>query len=248
MRRFVLLVAALAVLGVSACSGSDQSRTLPSDRAGNPTDTLSPTETSAAVTSTPPMDGESSVSSSGSLRASSGSLPPSSEGASLVGGTASLAGSGSSGTVTARDLPTCMIGTWTAPADREFANLGLNRRSDGTVRGATGVLLLIFTQDHRWIFSYHQVTLDLTVGSVDVSGPMDGTWSLAGNALTSTVGAASVKATAHLGGLTVPVPEPVNRLLRGLPPDQAYVACTSTGLQFQLPTSQGGGTATFDHT
>jgi hypothetical protein len=236
MRRLVPLLVAVAVLGVSACSGPGEPRALPPDRAGNSSDTLSPTETSPSLTSTPPPTDQ------------TGSPPTDQTGSTAGSGTtiATASPAGSSATVTALDLPQCMIGTWTAPAARESAHLGLGRRSDGEVRGATGVLILAFTADHRWTFTYRQVKLDLTGGSVDVSGPMDGTWSLAGNTLTSTLGTASVTATAHLGGLTVPVPAAVNRLLRDLPPDQVFVTCTGSGLQFQLPTSQGGGTATFD--
>ncbi|HEY6797401.1 MAG TPA: hypothetical protein VI248_22225 [Kineosporiaceae bacterium] len=230
------------------CSGVGQPRTLPPDRSGNPTDTLSPTGTSPPVTPTPPPTGD---------EIATPTAPSDLAGSSGPAGSASSAGpttaTGSSATRApaappAPDLPACMIGTWSAPAAREFGNLALDRRSDGTVRSATGVLSVTFTPDHKWTFTYQKVRLQLVAGSVDVDGPMGGTWALAGNSLTSTVGSTAVTLTMHLGGVSLGVvPSTVSELVRALPPNQVFVACTGTGLRFQLPTSQGGGAATFDH-
>jgi hypothetical protein len=155
-------------------------------------------------------------------------------------------GSASGSAEAALDLPGCMIGSWTAPVAREFGNLGLSARSNGAVRGATGLLSLRFTADRKWTFTYDQVKLDMAAGSVDVSGPITGAWSLDGSTLTSTIGTSSIKATMAIGGLSIGAPGAVTNVLRTLPPNQVFVRCTGGGLQFQLPTSQGGGTTTFD--
>jgi hypothetical protein len=229
MRRLVALVAFVAVAGLTGCSGASDSTPLPPDRAGNPTDTLSPDGPSPSLTPTPPP--------------AAGAGTPAARPV-----TGQAARSGTVAPATPLDLPACMIGTWTAPVAREFGNLGIRRRTGGTVRDASGLLSVAFTADHRWIFTYRQVQLRLAAGSVDVSGPMDGTWSLGGNVLTSTLSTTTVKATMHLGGLSVGVPGQVSTLVRTLQPDQVFVTCTGSSLQFQLPVAQGGGIATFDQT
>jgi hypothetical protein len=144
------------------------------------------------------------------------------------------------------DLPACMIGNWQAPLAREFTNLGLYTRSHGTVRGGSGTLALTFTAANKWTFRYDGVRFDLAAGSVDVSGPVDGTWSLNGSTLTTSVVTSSTTTKMSVAGATFGVPAAVTTALRDLPPNHVYVACTGSGLQFQLPTSQGGGTVTFD--
>jgi hypothetical protein len=144
------------------------------------------------------------------------------------------------------DLPECLSGTWTAPVAREFGNLAIADRSDGLVRAGTGVLALAITADRKWTFTYRHVTFQLAAGSVDVDGPIDGTWSLDGNLLTETIGTSSVRTTLHLGGASVRAPGAVTSLIQELPPNQVRVECTGGGLQFQLPTAQGAGRATVD--
>jgi len=158
----------------------------------------------------------------------------------------SPAASSSSAPVAGQDLPQCLLGDWTAPVSREFANLGLEQRSNHAVRSATGVLALHFAGDRTWRFTYRQVKLQLSAGSADVDGTVDGGWSLAGNALTTTTGTSAITAQLALGGLRVTAPSSLTDVLKNLPPNQVTVECSGSGLRFQLPAAQGGGTATFD--
>jgi hypothetical protein len=127
-----------------------------------------------------------------------------------------------------------------------FPTRGRPARSGGAGRRATGDVTLRFASDGSFGFSYDAVKLQLNAGTVDVTGTIDGTWSLAGDTLSTTVASSAVKATVDVGGMRFDAPEPVTAALRSLPPNQVHVACTGSGLQFQLPTAQGGGTATFD--
>jgi hypothetical protein len=163
-----------------------------------------------------------------------------------VAGTPTVAGEEPTVIASGTDLPGCMIGTWTAPVSREFDNLHLQSRTAQAVRGGTGVLTLNFTNRRTWTFSYDQVRLQLPTGEADVSGPIKGTWTLSGNDLSTTVLTSSVTATVNTAGIKVSAPGPLVGVLNKLPPNQTKVTCTGTGLEFQLPSSQGGGTVTFD--
>jgi hypothetical protein len=208
------------------------------------------------VTSTPPPADQiaATTAASGALGGAASRSPGGTAGG-TPGGGSDGGGSGqgtprpaATGSSSAPDLPACMIGTWSAPMSREFGNLALERRSNGTVRSATGGLAVTFTSDRHWTFTYRQVKLQLAAGWVGVDGPVNGTWELAGNSLRSTAGSMAVRATMHLGEVSVGiVPSAVTDLVRALPPNQVFVNCTGTGLQFLLPTAQGGGTVTFDH-
>jgi hypothetical protein len=222
MRRPIVVAALLVTLaGIPACSGSS-SPGVPEGRSGAPTATTSPTGASPTPTSTPPPVTDPADAS------------------------AAASASASSASAAALDLPGCLLGSWTAPVDREFGNLGLQQRTGGAVRGATGDVSLRFAPDGTFGFGYDAVKLQVTAGTVDVTGTIDGTWSLAGDTLSTTVRSSAVKAAVDVGGVRFDAPEPVTAGLRSLPPNQVRVSCTGGGLQFQLPTAQGGGTATFD--
>lgn len=215
-----MLVAVL--LGGTACSGSSDSPDASSGRAGNPTDSASPSGASSPATSTPPPPSDSAAAAQASSE------------------------SASAASVDALDLPDCMIGSWQAPVTREFGNLGVAQLSGGLVKSATGQLTLEFTADKGYTFTYDQVALQIGGGSIAVSGPVRGTWALKGDTLSTTVRSSAVHATMSLGGSKVEAPGSVSSALRGLPPTQSFVTCTGSGLQFELPSSAGGGTATFD--
>jgi hypothetical protein len=144
------------------------------------------------------------------------------------------------------DLPACMIGTWTAPVAREFDHLNLQSRTSQTVRGATGVLNLVLAANKTWTFTYDTVRLQMPTGTAEVSGPISGTWSLSGNTLSTTVAKSTISAKINIAGARIEAPGALTGVLNSLPPNQTRVTCTGSGLQFALPSSQGGGTVTFD--
>jgi hypothetical protein len=139
-----------------------------------------------------------------------------------------------------------MTGSWTAPLDREFGHLDVSGSSGGAIRSGTGFLDLRIGGDRTWTLTYRQVRLQLVAGSVAVSGPLGGSWSMAGNILDTAIGTDAVSARLTLAGVTGGAPGTVTGALRALPPDRASVTCTGSGLRFELPTSRGGGAVTFD--
>lgn len=143
-------------------------------------------------------------------------------------------------------LATCLNGNWSAPVAREFGALGLSDRSRGVVRSGSGVLQLTFGRDKSFTFTYANVQLNLAAGQSTVTGPVTGTWSLAGNTLRTVLMQTSTKVTFSFGPLTVGAPDSVARVVRTLPPAEVKVTCDAAQLKMVLPSSEGGGTVTFD--
>ena len=143
-------------------------------------------------------------------------------------------------------LATCLNGNWNAPVAREFGALGLSGRSRGAVRSGTGVLQLTFGRDRTFAFTYADVKLDLAAGTAQVTGPVNGTWSLAGNTLRTVRISSATKVTFSLGPISVGAPDSVAGVVDDLPPGEVRVTCTATNLAMVLPTTEGGGTVTFD--
>jgi len=213
-----LCAAAVLVPGtLAACSGGSASPT-PSSSAvpGIPGDTASPLA-SASLTPTP-----------------TGGPPTVSGGATA------------SPETTPADLAGCLAGTWQAPVQREFTALGLQKASNGVVRGGTGTLRLTFTAARTYSLSYEQVKLSLALGSADVTGGVDGTWSLTGSTLHTTVTKNSTSVKASVAG--VPVDSgALSGALGTVPPSEVFTTCTSAHLRL-APTGTGTTTqeVTFD--
>lgn len=143
-------------------------------------------------------------------------------------------------------LAACLDGNWTAPVAREFAALGLSGRTRGAVQGGSGVLQLTFGRDQTFTFTYADVRLDLAAGTAQVTGPVSGTWSLAGNTLRTVLEQSSTKVTFSLGPITIGAPDAVAGVVQNLPPGEVRVTCGAADLRMVLPATEGGGTVTFD--
>jgi phage baseplate assembly protein gpV len=143
-------------------------------------------------------------------------------------------------------LAACLDGNWSAPVSREFSALGLSQRSKGAVRSGTGVLRLTLGNDRTFSFTYDHVVLRLPAGTANVNGPVSGTWSLSGSMLDTVLIKSATEVTVSLGPVTVGAPSAVTSALETLPPSQVGFTCTDSLLTMQLPSSQGGGTVTFD--
>jgi len=138
-----------------------------------------------------------------------------------------------------------MIGRWSAPLAREFGHLGVKKQSDGEINSGTGTVLLAFAADHTFSYTFENVVLDVTGGEAKVSGPVRGTWQLAGNNLTTKVTSSAVKTTVTVAGFDLG--EDFDDEIRSLTPNGATVTCQgSDKLELLLPSSQGGGAVLFD--
>jgi hypothetical protein len=105
--------------------------------------------------------------------------------------------------------------------------MGLEALTEGSVKATDGTIRVAFAADHTYTFTYDRVRLSLAngSGSASVRGPVTGTWQLAGDVLTTTVGSSGIAVSVSVAGVTVtPAPSLNTALKKGLP-SSARVHC-----------------------
>jgi hypothetical protein len=124
--------------------------------------------------------------------------------------------------------PNCPVGRWKVTAQEEFAQVGLGDLTGGSVQATGGTVLVVFGADHTYTFSYQQVRLSLGdgSGSATVNGPVQGTWRLAGEVLTSTVSSSRIGVSVTAAGVTVIPSQSLNTALQKGLPGSARVHCS----------------------
>ncbi|HET9656369.1 MAG TPA: hypothetical protein VFP72_13520 [Kineosporiaceae bacterium] len=162
---------------------------------------------------------------------------------------ACTAGSGSHPAANARGAaasasPTaqCPLGTWSVPASAEFAEMGLDTMTRGSVKATAGTVRVSFAADRTYTFTYDGVVLVLGdgSGSATVSGPVTGTWQVTGDKLTTAVTSSKVSVKVSVAGVNVTPSDALNRALQGGLPSTARVSCASGRL---LTTVSAGAAA-----
>lgn len=145
--------------------------------------------------------------------------------------------------VPAVPLEGCLAGRWSVPAEREFAQMGLDRLTDGAVEAIGGTIRVVFTADHRYTFTYDEVRLSIggSAGSVTVDGPVTGAWELTGERLTTTVSSSEVAVRVEVAGVLVTPAQELNDALKNGMPGAAKVSCTADRLVATVATGTAAG-------